>query len=57
MLEGPERHNWGPGRLFIGSNFIWYPRDPAGNFSEYCPDTDTIIEDKLWTTGTWEPSG
>jgi hypothetical protein len=34
MLEcAPERHIWGPGRHFIGSNFTWYPRDPAGNWS------------------------
>ena len=36
MLEGhPERHVWGLGRHHIGSNFFWYLKDPAGNFSEY----------------------
>lgn len=57
MLKGhPERHVWGLGRHFIGSNFFWYLRDPAGNFSEYYSDMDTITEDQLWTPGTWEPS-
>jgi hypothetical protein len=44
------------GRHFIGSNFFWYLRDPAGNFSEYYSDMDTITDDQLWTPGTWEPS-
>jgi catechol 2,3-dioxygenase-like lactoylglutathione lyase family enzyme len=57
MLEGhPERHIWGLGRHFIGSNFFWYLRDPAGNFSEYYSDMDTITNDQLWTPGMWEPS-
>ncbi len=57
MLEGhPERHTWGLGRHSIGSNFFWYLRDPAGSFSEYYSDMDTIIDDQLWTPGTWEPS-
>jgi catechol 2,3-dioxygenase-like lactoylglutathione lyase family enzyme len=57
MLEGhPERHVWGLGRHFIGSNFFWYLRDPAGNFSEYYSDLDTITDDELWTPGVWEPS-
>jgi catechol 2,3-dioxygenase-like lactoylglutathione lyase family enzyme len=57
MLDGhPERHTWGLGRHFIGSNFFWYLRDPAGNFSEYYSDMDTITDDQLWTPGTWEPS-
>jgi catechol 2,3-dioxygenase-like lactoylglutathione lyase family enzyme len=57
MLEGhPDRHVWGLGRHFIGSNFFWYLRDPAGNFSEYYSDMDTITDDQLWTPGTWEPS-
>jgi hypothetical protein len=57
MLEGdPERHNWKLGRHFIGSNFFWCLRDPAGNFSGYNSDGDTITDDKLWTPGTWEPS-
>jgi catechol 2,3-dioxygenase-like lactoylglutathione lyase family enzyme len=57
MLEGhPDRHVWGLGRHFIGSNFFWYLRDPAGNFSEYYSDLDVITDDQLWTPGTWEPS-
>jgi catechol 2,3-dioxygenase-like lactoylglutathione lyase family enzyme len=57
MLDGhPERHTWGLGRHCIGSNFFWYLRDPAGNFSEYYSDMDTITDDQLWTPGTWEPS-
>jgi catechol 2,3-dioxygenase-like lactoylglutathione lyase family enzyme len=57
MLEGhPERHIWGLGRHYIGSNFFWYLRDPAGNFSEYYSDMDIITDDQLWTPETWEPS-
>ncbi|MGW1562301.1 VOC family protein [Streptomyces sp. NPDC002144] len=49
MLRGnPERHIWGMGRHFIGSNFFWYLRDPAGNYSEYFSDIDCILEDQLW---------
>lgn len=50
MLEGnPERHVWGLGRHHAGSNFFWYLKDPAGNFSEYYSDMDCIPEDELWT--------
>ncbi|WP_194820501.1 VOC family protein [Nocardia sp. XZ_19_385] len=50
MLEGhPERHTWGLGRHFAGANFFWYLKDPAGNFSEYYSDMDTIPEDELWS--------
>jgi catechol 2,3-dioxygenase-like lactoylglutathione lyase family enzyme len=50
MLEGnPERHVWGLGRHHAGSNFFWYLKDPAGNFSEYYSDMDTIAFDELWT--------
>jgi catechol 2,3-dioxygenase-like lactoylglutathione lyase family enzyme len=49
MLDGhPERHTWGLGRHYIGSNFFWYLRDPAGNFSEYYSDIDCIPEDQIW---------
>ncbi|HWN32745.1 MAG TPA: VOC family protein [Pseudonocardia sp.] len=49
MLTGhPERHAWGLGRHHIGSNFFWYLRDPAGNFSEYYSDLDCIVSDALW---------
>lgn len=50
MLEAdPGRHVWGLGRHFAGSNFFWYLKDPAGNFSEYYSDMDSIVEDELWT--------
>ena len=50
MLDGhPERHVWGLGRHYAGSNFFWYLKDPAGNFSEYYSDMDCIIDDQLWT--------
>lgn len=52
MLEGhPERQVWGLGRLHSGSNFSWSLKDPAGNFSEYCSDSDVdrIVDDQLWT--------
>ena len=32
----------------IGSNFFWYLKDPAGNFSEYYSDLDCIVDDQLW---------
>ena len=50
MLKGrPERHVWGLRRHYAGSNFFWYLKDPAGNFSEYYSDMDCIIDDQLWT--------
>ncbi|HEV2638845.1 MAG TPA: VOC family protein [Actinocrinis sp.] len=50
MLENnPERHVWGLGRHYAGSNFFWYLKDPAGNFSEYYSDMDCVVEDQLWT--------
>ncbi len=49
MLDGhPERHVWGLGRHHAGSNFFWYLKDPAGNFSEYFSDMDVIPEDEIW---------
>lgn len=54
MLAGhPERHVWGLGRHWIGSNYFYYLRDPAGNFSEYYADMDEILDDQLWEPGTW----
>ncbi len=53
LIEGhPERHVWGLGRHHAGSNFFWYLRDPAGNFSEYYSDLDYIPEDATWTPET-----
>jgi catechol 2,3-dioxygenase-like lactoylglutathione lyase family enzyme len=54
MLEkDPSRHVWGLGRHHVGSNFFWYLRDPAGNFSEYYSDLDCIVDDALWKPQTW----
>lgn len=54
LEEHPERHVWGLGRHHIGSNFFWYLKDPAGNFSEYYADLDCILDDELWQPGVWE---
>jgi hypothetical protein len=45
----PARHVWGLGRHYLGSNFFWYLRDPAGNFAEYYSDLDVIDDDARWT--------
>ena len=45
----PERHLWGPGRHYIGSNWFWYLRDPAGSFAEYYADLDVITDDAAWS--------
>jgi catechol 2,3-dioxygenase-like lactoylglutathione lyase family enzyme len=49
LEDHPERHVWGPGRHYAGSNFFWYLRDPAGTFSEYYSDMDSIVDDSQWT--------
>jgi catechol 2,3-dioxygenase-like lactoylglutathione lyase family enzyme len=49
LQDHPERHVWGLGRHHAGSNFFWYLKDPAGNFSEYYSDMDCIIDEQLWT--------
>ncbi|WP_134669533.1 MULTISPECIES: VOC family protein [unclassified Amycolatopsis] len=55
MLNGhPDRHVWGLGRHHAGSNFFWYLKDPAGNFSEYYADMDCIPEDEIWTPEVFE---
>jgi catechol-2,3-dioxygenase len=55
MLEdNPERHVWGLGRHHAGSNFFWYLKDPAGNFSEYYSDMDCIPEDEIWRPEVWD---
>ena len=55
MLEAhPERHVWGLGRHHAGSNFFWYLKDPAGNFSEYFSDMDCNLEDQLWKPEVFE---
>jgi catechol-2,3-dioxygenase len=54
LTSDPTRHVWGLGRHYIGSNFFWYLRDPAGNFSEYYADLDVIVDDELWEPGVWD---
>ena len=55
MLEkDPERHVWGLGRHYVGSNFFWYLKDPAGNFAEYYSDLDCVVDDELWEPGVYE---
>ena len=44
----PDRHSWGLGRHFAGSNFYWYLRDPAGSFIEMYADMDRIDDDEAW---------
>jgi catechol-2,3-dioxygenase len=50
----PGRDVWGLGRHYIGSNYFWYFRDPAGNFAEYYSDMDVIVDDELWQPGTFD---
>ena len=52
LAADPERHVWGLGRHYAGSNFFWYLKDPAGNFAEYHSDMDSIPEDAVWTPET-----
>ncbi|GII60958.1 dioxygenase [Sphaerisporangium krabiense] len=54
LREHPERHVWGLGRHHIGSNFFWYLKDPAGNFSEYYSDLDCVVDDALWKPEVWD---
>jgi catechol 2,3-dioxygenase-like lactoylglutathione lyase family enzyme len=54
LAADPDRHTWGLGRHHIGSNFFWYLKDPAGNFSEYYSDLDCIVDDALWKPGVFE---
>ena len=54
LQKDPARHVWGFGRHYIGSNFFWYFRDPAGNFAEYYSDMDCILDDQLWRPEVWE---
>ncbi len=46
---------WGLGRHFLGSNYFWYLRDPAGNYAEYFADLDQIAADVEWQARTWDP--
>ena len=47
-LRDPNRHAWGMGRHFAGSNFYWYLRDPSGSFLELYSDLDRITDDTAW---------
>jgi catechol-2,3-dioxygenase len=47
----PDTHTWGLGRHYVGSNFFWYLKDPAGNFAEYYSDMDHIDDDAKWAVG------
>lgn len=44
----PDRHVWGMGRHFAGSNFYWYLRDPWGSSIELYSDLDQILDDEAW---------
>jgi len=49
LLRGDaDRHTWGMGRHFAGSNFYWYLRDPAGSYVEFYADMDQITDDEAW---------
>jgi len=54
LQDHPERHIWGLGRHHAGSNFFWYLKDPAGNFSEYYADMDCHLDDQLWRPEVFE---
>lgn len=55
MLEGhPERHTWGLGRHWVGSNYYYYLRDPSGNMTEYYSDMDEIVDDQMWEPTVFE---
>ena len=55
LTDNLERHAWGLGRHFLGSNLFWYFKDPAGNFVEYFSDIDQIVNDAEWMARDWEP--
>ncbi|MFN8641608.1 MAG: VOC family protein [Candidatus Binatia bacterium] len=53
LQADPDRHVWGLGRHHIGSNYFWYLKDPAGNFTELYADLDVIVDDELWQPGAF----
>ncbi|MET8516750.1 VOC family protein [Streptomyces sp. NPDC005077] len=55
LKDHPERHTWGMGRFFVGANYFYYLRDPAGNLTEYYCGMDEITEDQVWKPGVHEP--
>jgi catechol 2,3-dioxygenase-like lactoylglutathione lyase family enzyme len=52
-----ERHVWGFGRHYVGSNYYWYLRDPAGSFVELYSDMDVIDDDEAWEREGRTPVG
>lgn len=48
LRTDPDRHAWGFGRHFVGSNYFWYLRDPAGSFIEFYSDMDVIDDEAAW---------
>lgn len=54
IAKDEDRHVWGLGRHYLGSNYFWYLKDPAGNYSEYYSDMDVILDDEEWQAGMWE---
>lgn len=56
LAVDPNRHAWGLGRHFLGSNLFWYFRDPSGNFAEYFCDLDQIPDPAEWEARDWDPS-
>lgn len=55
LATDPDRHVWGLGRHFLGSNLFWYFRDPAGNYAEYYADLDQIPQAAEWEAREWAP--
>jgi catechol 2,3-dioxygenase-like lactoylglutathione lyase family enzyme len=55
LATDPTCNVWGLGRHFLGSNYFWYLREPAGNYVEYFADLDQIAEDAEWLAQSWEP--
>lgn len=48
LRSDPDRHTWGFGRHFVGSNYYWYLRDPSGSLVEFYSDMDFIDDDEEW---------
>ena len=53
LRTDPNRHAWGFGRHFVGSNYFWYLRDPSGSFIEFYSDMDVIDDEATWTAAAW----
>jgi catechol 2,3-dioxygenase-like lactoylglutathione lyase family enzyme len=48
MTSKGHTYGWGVGRHVVGSNYIYYARDPWGSFAEYSHDIDFIPADIDW---------